>query len=103
MPTLLLRRSQRSQLVKLFFNSTPTSVLCQIGEFGCGPRGLDTGHEDKRKQGRKFVDEIFICALRRKPGARPPLDLFFGEHRTSPFVICLPVRLSFAKLEMAEG
>ncbi|CAH3047068.1 unnamed protein product [Porites lobata] len=32
-------KSQRSQLVKLFFNSTPTSVLCQIGDFGCGPGG----------------------------------------------------------------
>ena len=38
-PPWLLCRSQRSQLVKLFFNSTPTSVLCQIGDFGCGPGG----------------------------------------------------------------
>ena len=66
-------------------------------------RGLDTSHEDKRKQGRKFVDESFICALQRKPGARPPLDLFFGEHRTSPFAICLPVKLRFANLEMVQG
>ena len=28
-----------SQLVNLTLDSKPTSVLCQLGDFGCGPGG----------------------------------------------------------------
>ena len=35
----MLNRSTSSELVSLYFDSKPTSVLCHMGDFGCGDGG----------------------------------------------------------------